>query len=58
MRNEDHGRLLKNAVSDRPDHIFREVDSGHQHGNQVWFGVGEDRKAIESFLRQVDRQES
>ena len=53
MVNERHGEFLKNAVSNNQYAVFRQVDSAHQHADQVWFGIGEDREVVERFLSRV-----
>lgn len=53
MKEEFHGKYLKNAVSNNQYAIYRQVQSAHIHSDEVWFGIGEDRAVVEQFLNRV-----
>ena len=53
MVEEYHGKFLEKAVCNHQFATFRRVDSEHEHGDKVWFGIGEDRAVVEQFLSQV-----
>lgn len=50
MVEENHGKLLHNAVANHQHAIFRNVNSAHLHTDSVWFELGEDREVLEQFL--------
>ena len=50
MVEERHGKFLQNAVCKNQYAIFKQVNSAHQHTDQVWFEIGEDRAVVEGFL--------
>lgn len=51
MKEEHHGKHLQKATLYKQHVTYRRVDSAHQHGNKVWFESGEDRRAVEQFLK-------
>lgn len=50
MKEEFHGRYLKEAISNNPKATYAEVDTGHHHKDQVWFGAEKGKAIVQQFL--------